>query len=215
MRRPGHALSERRPRVSVGARVEGFTLVELLIAMVVVAVVAVSVVAATAMGGTGAARVRSAARVLFATAQGARADAVAQGRRVELVLDLDSRERGGAMTQVFWTEFETDPFTAPGEMGPAPGLAGTPQAIGDGVRMMGVERGAEPGRQMASDETQALTSGLVTIAFLADGTCQPAELWLGFGDEGLDQLVVVVDGVTGRVRILDADELEAERSEQR
>jgi len=39
---------------------------------------------------------------------------------------LPSRERGGAMTQVFWTEFETDPFTAPGEMGPAPGLAGTP-----------------------------------------------------------------------------------------
>lgn len=196
-----------RPRT----RTPGFTLIELLIVMVVIAVVAVSVVAATVAGGTGAQRVASAARVLFAQAQGARADAVAQGRRVELVLDLDPRELAGARAQVFWTDHEADPFADPGTMAPAPGLAGQPQAMGTGVRIMGVERGSEPGRQLTEAETEPLTSGVVTIAFLADGTCQPAEIWLGFGDDDTDQLVVSIDGVTGRARIMDTDALEAER----
>ena len=194
------ALSETaRPR----GRVEGFTLVELLVVLGIMTVVA-AVVVPTAASGLGAHRCAASARTLLAHVRHARADAVALGRTVRLTVDLDAG--------TWIAERQGDPFTAPAtwEVAPAPfGLLNTPAAT---VRLAALRHGT-PGRPL-DPAVEPVAGGQVALEFRADGTATPHELWLAAGEAtaaGAPVLVVRCEGLTGHARILDGEAALAER----
>ncbi len=177
----------------------GFTLVELLIVMVVVAVIA-SVVVPSMMGGRDHHRVRAAARILLAHARRARVDAITGGIRTQLHVDLDDG--------VYWAEHESDPFQAPGEFSPASGPWGQPSLAGENVEILGV-RISGSGKPLTVDAESVETGGTV-INFLPEGSASAAQVWLAAGLNADEQLVVEIDGLTGRVRILTPEQATAE-----
>jgi len=170
----------------------GFTLVELLIVMVVAAVIA-SVVVPSMMGGRDQHRVKAAARTLLAHARRARVDAVTSGKRTQLIIDLDDAQ---------------DPFEAPGQFQPAMGPWGRPGDAGENVEIIGVRIGAS-GRPL-DDGADSVQEGEVVINFLPEGSASAAQVWLAAGLHADEQLVIDIDGLTGRVRVLTPDEAQAE-----
>jgi type II secretion system protein H len=177
----------------------GFTLIELLIVMVVMAVVA-SVVVPSMMGGRDHHRVRSAARIVLAHARRARVDAVTQGKRTQLHFDLDEGH--------YWAEHEQDPFEAPGEFAAAPGPWGRPTGVGEQVVILGVRVGGS-GRPL-DDDAEMVEDGPAVLSFLPEGSASAAQIWLAAGVDETEQLVVEVDGLTGRVRVLTPEQAQAE-----
>lgn len=177
----------------------GFTLIELLIVMVVVAVVA-SAVVPSMMGGRDHHRVRAAARTLLAHARRARVDAITTGKRTQLHLDLDEA--------AYWAEHESEPFEAPGEFSPAGGPWGQPSSTGENVEIIGVRIGTS-GRPLTSD-AEIVEDGQAVLNFLPEGSASAAQVWLVSGFNTNEQLVVEIDGLTGRVRILTPEQAQAE-----
>jgi prepilin-type N-terminal cleavage/methylation domain-containing protein len=177
----------------------GFTLIELLIVMVVVAVIA-SVVVPTMMGGRDHHRVRASARILLAHARRARVDAITGGIRTQLHIDLDDG--------LYWAEHESDPFQAPGEFKSAAGPWGQPSLAGENVEILGV-RVSGSGKPLDSD-AESVQTGEAIINFLPEGSANAAQVWLAAGLNADEQLVVEIDGLTGRVRILTPEQAQAE-----
>ena len=183
-------------------------MIELIIVIGIVATAA-AIVLPAAMGGTAHHRVAAAARTLFAHAQNARTESVSRGWTVRLTVDMDAESSTPGDRGAWYTDWEADPFGAPGEFERVPGPWGRLTPAGDDVRVLGVRLQPETGRQLDGNAEQ-LTGGQAILEFRADGTCTAAEIWLASGTDDAEQIIVTVDGVTGRVRIVTPSEFERE-----
>ena len=65
-----------------------------------------------------------------------------------------------------------------------------------------------------AEATQAVTEGQATIAFLPDGTATAAAVWIADDATGeAETIVLVIDGLTGRVRLMQPAALLEEQAE--
>jgi len=161
----------------------GFTFLELMLVLVLVSVLA-AVVAPSFSKAMPTLAVRSAARMVFASAQRARSESVARAVRFVLVLDLSE--------QTLSVRAESDPLNAPGDFEELAEPWAKPVQL---PARANVERVTIT----EDDQSEALTDGECEVLFRPDGTAQDAEIEI-VSDSGTEHWVIV-RGVTGRVEI--------------
>jgi len=161
---------------------------ELMLVLVIIAIIAAGVAPALSRAMPALA-VRSAARMVFASAQRARSEAVARAVPFKLVLDLTER--------TLRITAETNPLSKPGEFVElaepwAKRVELPPQAEIEEVSTTGED-----------DESETVMSGECELAFNPDGTATDARIKIVSSRSA--PRWVLVHGITGRVEITDQE----------
>jgi Tfp pilus assembly protein FimT len=184
----GLALSEPRRRAKRGGkRVEGFTLYEVIIVLVVLMVVG-GVVAPSFTGFLPSIRVQKAGDGLMATIEKARVDAALTSRRFRIVFTKEPA--------AYRLEYEPDPMSEPGTFRRLPGDWGAKNDLPEGVTFSLLE-GAEA-------VTDSKESGEEALEFSPDGSSTALTIMLAH--ENGRNVTIQVDPATGRARVVEPEE---------
>ena len=176
----GLALSKRR-----WARVEGFTLYEIIVVLIVFLVV--SAVLVPAVGGfLPSTRVRKAGDELLATFAKARADAALTARRIRVVFTKGE-------TPSYRLVYEPDPMNEPATFRSMPGEWGAKTELPEGVAFESIS-GTETDTQSSEEY----------LEFSPDGTASESTVVLAH--ENGDKVTLEIDPADGRARVVEPEE---------
>ncbi|MCX7918045.1 MAG: GspH/FimT family pseudopilin [bacterium] len=163
---------------------QGFTLIELAVVLVVIGVIAIFTV--PYFGGfTNRTRLDSACRDWVAYANYARSQAVMQGVNYRLTCDLDQ--------QRYWLTYENVSTGIAGQYTSSGDRWGQPVSLDSTVRFVSIQL----------DQNQPQESGVVTISFTPRGTSN--DVMVIFSTRDNEQRQITISGITGLATIQATD----------